>query len=601
MHLSSDAVSFLRQSLALLATVTTAASFLAACSNDPAKPESGIESSNVSPSLQSGMVVTANPIATQAGAEILRRGGTAVDAAVAIESVLSLVEPQSSGFGGGAFLMYFDASDGSLQAYDGREIAPAGVDADLFLDEDGEVLGFLEAKNSGLSIGVPGVVSMLALAQSEHGALAWDSLFDQAISLSENGFEASARLRSFFEKYGLRLIPSTPEEGPMDAYEYFFDEAGEFRERLYNPAYAETLRLIGEDPANLYRGDLAKAMVASAQHPPRAGTLSLEDIAAYQPRKLTPICVDYRGIDYCGPPPPSSWVAVGMTLEILENLPFPGEDRMQSWAMFTEAQRLAYADRDHFIADDTAIAVPLAGLMNPDYLRQRSELISQESAAPSYEPGDPWTFETAQTRSDYGTDTTDDQPGTTHFVVVDHHGNVVSMTATVESIFGSGRMAGGMFLNNELTDFARDPRDKEGKLVANHPAAGKRPRSSMSPTIALRKDGGFHMATGSPGGNSIIAYTAKSIVGMVDWNLSPQEAIDLPNVVARGDVIRVEQSRADEAMLASMRAFGFNIRESAGENSGLSIVLAHGDGVLEGGVDPRREGTVEIVPPPNER
>ncbi|MEO0436556.1 MAG: gamma-glutamyltransferase family protein [Pseudomonadota bacterium] len=596
MHPSSDAVKSLRRTLLATATV-----FLAACSNDPAKQSAGVDSPSANPKLQSGMVVTANPLATRAGAQVLRRGGSAVDAAVAIESVLSLVEPQSSGFGGGGFLMHFDASSGSLQAYDGREVAPAGVDADLFLDEDGEVLGFLEAKNSGLSIGVPGVVAMLALAQSEHGTLRWDSLFDDAISLAENGFVASPRLRSFFEKYGLRLIPSTQEEGPMDAYEYFFDDAGEFRERLFNPAYAETLRLISQDPANLYRGDLAESMVASAQHLPRAGTLSLEDIAAYQPRKLTPICVDYRGIDYCGPPPPSSWIAVGMTLEILENLPFPGEDRMQSWAMFTEAQRMAYADRDHFIADDTAVPVPLTGLLNGDYLRQRAELISLDSAAPTYEPGDPWSFETAQVRPEFGKDTTDDQPGTTHFVVVDNNGNVVSMTATVESIFGSARMAGGMFLNNELTDFARDPRDEDGKLVANHPAPRKRPRSSMSPTIALRKDGSFHMATGSPGGNSIIAYTAKSIVGMADWNLSPQEAIDLPNVVARGDVIRVEQSRASEAMLAAMRAFGFNVRESAGENSGLSVILAHGDGVLEGGVDPRREGTVEIVPPPGER
>ncbi|MEM8492889.1 MAG: gamma-glutamyltransferase family protein [Pseudomonadota bacterium] len=542
-----------------------------------------------------GMVVTANPLATQAGADVLAAGGSAVDAAVAIESVLSLVEPQSSGLGGGAFMMHFDASEQSMVVYDGRETAPAGVTEKLFLNEKGETLGFLEAKNSGLSVGVPGAVSMLALAHSEHGVLDWASLFNRAIQLSEDGFEVSPRLKSFFEKYGLRLIPSTEEEGPLDAYNYFFDADGVLRDRITNPEYAQVLRQIGEDPKNFYRGDIAEAIVAAAGAEPRAGTISMKDIAGFRARKLEPLCVDYRDLTFCGPPPPSSWVAVGMILEILENTEFPTDDEMVNWAMFTEAQRLAYADRDYFVADDSAISVPIEGLLNPAYLKERSSLINPKAAAPTHKHGDPWQFQATQASVTHGKDTTDDQPGTTHFVVIDPDGNVVSMTATVESIFGSARMAKGMFLNNELTDFARNPRDDEGKLVANHPAPFKRPRSSMSPTIVLDGEGAFKMATGSPGGNSIIAYTAKSIVGVVDWKMSPQDAIDQPNVVGRGDTIRIEKARASEEMLEAMREFGFNVRESAGENSGLSMIIRHADGRLEGAADTRREGTVVTV------
>ena len=551
------------------------------------------------PSAREAMVVTANPHATAAGAAVLARGGSAVDAAIAIESVLSLVEPQSSGLGGGGFLTYFDAKDRRITVFDGREVAPAGATADLFLDPEGNPYGYLEAKNSGLSIGVPGAVAMLALAHETHGQLPWNGLFERAIELAEDGFDVSPRLGYFLQAFGGRLIPKTREEGPLDAYHYFFDESGEAKTRLTNPAYAETLRILADDPGALYRGPLAEAIAAAAALEPRAGTLTVEDIAAYRPRAREPLCFDYRRWRACGPPPPASWVGVGMMLGILEASEFPGEERFNDWAILTEAQRLAYADRDHFVADDSFVDVPLAGLLNKDYLAGRAAQIDPLKAAEQMTPGDPWKFEErALKAAQWGADTTIDYAGTTHFVVVDGEGNVVSMTATVESIFGSTRMAGGMFLNNQLTDFAKQPRDEADALVANHPAAGKRPRSSMSPTIVLDDSGDFFMATGSPGGNSILAYTLKTLVGVLDWGLTPQEAVNLPNVVARGDVVRIESERASPEFIADMRARGFTVKESAGENSGLSVVIRQADGTLLGGVDPRREGTIERVPAP---
>ncbi|EED32215.1 gamma-glutamyltransferase [gamma proteobacterium NOR5-3] len=541
------------------------------------------------------MVVTANPIATSVGEEILRAGGTAVDAAIAIEAALSLVEPQSSGLGGGGFMVYYHAADQSLDVYDGRETAPAGAHSDMFLNEDGEVYGYLEAKNSGLSIGVPGMVSMLSMAHADRGRLPWGDLLQPAKKLAIEGFTVSPRLRSYFEKYGKRLVPTSVEQGPLDAYNYFFDDSGTLRDRIVNTDYADTLDLIANNPRDFYRGQLAQSIVAAAGHAPRAGSLSMQDLASYSARKHDAICMDYRDLTLCGPPPPSSWVAVGMALGMLETTDFPTGDEMTDWAMFTEAQRLAYADRDYYVADDTVVKVPMAGLLNRDYLAQRATLISKPAIEEIFH-GDPWAFEPQRSASLYGQDTTIDYAGTTHFVVVDQWGNAVSMTATVESIFGSTRMAGGMFLNNELTDFAKQPRDSDGVLVANHPAPGKRPRSSMSPTIVLNSDGSFRMATGSPGGNSIIAYTLKTLVGVIDWGLTPQEAVNLPNVVARGNTVRIESARASAEMLAAMREFGFTIKESAGENSGLSMILKHEDGQLEGGVDPRREGTIATIP-----
>ncbi|MEM9743499.1 MAG: gamma-glutamyltransferase family protein [Pseudomonadota bacterium] len=543
------------------------------------------------------MVVTANPEATRAGVEILEAGGSAVDAAVAIEAVLSLVEPQSSGFAGGGFMVYRDAATGEITVYDGRETAPASVDPRQFVLEDGKPMGFLDAKNSGLSTGVPGVVDMLALAQGEQGALSWDVLLEPAIALAEGGFEVSPRLHGMLARFG-RILPRTPEQGPTDAFDYFYDAEGNPHPvgyRLKNAAYAETLRALQADPRAINEGPIADAIVNAVGQAPRAGSMTRADLKAYRARKREPLCAPYQELTLCGPPPPASWVAVAMTLGILERGPAfsdAGAEDPSNWALFAEAQRLAYADRDFYVGDAAYVDVPIAGMLSDGYLAARAEQLDPEQAATTVLPGDPFAFQSASRGPMPGVDATLDVAGTTHFVVVDGDGNVVSMTATVESIFGSLRMVGGMFLNNQLTDFSFLPTDADGRPVANAVAGGKRPRSSMSPTIVLDDTGQFLLASGSPGGNSIIAYTAKSLLGVLEWGLSPAEAVALPNLVGRGDVVRLEKDLASPELIEALEAYGLEVDASRGENSGLSMVLRLPDGSLVGGADPRREGVV---------
>lgn len=545
------------------------------------------------------MVVTANPHASKAGAAILRAGGSAVDAAIAIEAVLSLVEPQSSGLGGGGFLVHFDNQTKQLAVYDGRETAPALVNQDMFLDQQGQSIGYFNAKNSGLATGVPGMIAMLEMAHSDHGSLPWSGLFARATELASTGFKISPRLQDFIVRLD-KYIPKTLQEGPLEARNYFYDAQGEPLQVGYlrtNLDYAKTLEVIAADPQSFYRGSIAKEIVKQVSRSPRAGALSLNDMQAYRALKREPICTKYKGKQLCGPQPSSSWVAVGAIMGILNYAPKfspQGAQDPQNWARFAEAQRLAYADRDHYVADNKFVAVPIAGLLDPSYLAHRASLISEQGAMESVTHGDPWAYQ-AGGKVAVGVDATQDFAGTSHFVVVDKHGNVVSMTASVESVFGTTRMAGGMFLNNQLTDFSFRSKDEQGRLIANRVEAGKRPRSSMSPTIVLDQNGEFYLASGSPGGNSIIAYTAKTLVGVMEWGLSPQQAVDLPNLVARGDKVRIEKERADQSIIDGLRSYGYKVKESAGENSGLSVVLRNSDGVLQGGVDPRREGIIEKI------
>lgn len=561
-----------------------------------AAPESVIDAT---PKRSPGMVVTANPHASEAGLAILRSGGSAVDAAVAIEAVLSLVEPQSSGLAGGAYMVHYDAESKALSVYDGRETAPASASPDMFVGGDGERLGFLDAKNSGLATGVPGAVAMLAMAHGDHGALAWQDLFEPAGRLARDGFKISPRLHGMLTRFG-RYIPATLAEGPLDAHNYFFDEAGEplpLGHVLKNPEYAAALEIIAADPAAFYRGKIARGIVDTVRQSPRGGGMTLEDIAAYAASKRDAICQAYRDMQVCGPPPASSWIAVGMIMGLLDasaGFSDKGAEDAQNWALFADAQRLAYADRDQYIADPEFVSVPAEGLLNDDYIKQRAALLSPGKAIAGVVPGDPWAFETAAPQAAVGVDATSDTPGTTHFVVIDRNGNVVSMTASVESIFGSTRMVGGMFLNNQLTDFSFAAVDAKGLPIANAPAPGKRPRSSMAPTIVLDENGEFLMATGSPGGNNIIAYAAKTLVGVLDWGLSAQEAVSLPNVVARGDVVRVETGTDSETLASELQDFGYAVDATGGENSGLSVVVRRSGGILEGGVDPRREGVVGV-------
>lgn len=533
------------------------------------------------------MVAAANPLAVEAGLEILRAGGSAVDAAVAVQVALGLVEPQSSGIGGGAFMLHYSAATGDVVAYDGREVAPAGVTERLFLDDEGKPLPFWTAVKSGRSNGVPGAVAMLHLAWQEHGKLPWAAGFAPATKLATDGFAISERLGEMIG--GLKRF-TEPGEG---ARAYLYDSAGAglpVGHVLKNAAYADTLRRIAnEGPKGFYEGPVAEAMVAASAAAPMPGSLTLADLKAYQPKKHEPVCRTYRARLVCGMGPPSSGgIGVMATLGILENFDMAqsGPATTLGWHRFIEATRMAYADRDTYVADDRFVAVPIAGLLDKDYLKTRAALIT-ERAAETVEPGNP----PGAVRR--GRDATGNVFGTSHFVVVDAKGNVVSMTTTVEAPFGSQRMAAGFFMNNQLTDFSFRPVDDKGEAIANAPAAGKKPRSSMSPTIVFDSGGQFEIAVGSPGGNAIIAYVAKTLVGMMDWNLPPNEAILLPNVIARRVPVAVERRRMDPALLASLEAIGHRFQDGGGaENSGLHAVRLTPQGLV-GGADGRREGVAK--------
>lgn len=539
------------------------------------------------------MVVAAHPLAVEAGLETLRAGGTAADAAVSVQAMLGLVEPQSSGLGGGAFMLFYDAATREITFYDGRETAPAGAAPDMFLTDTGAPMNTLDAINSGLSVGAPGAVDMLALAQGEHGRLDWASLFNAAITAAEDGFAVSARfhgLTAMVKNYGLA-------ENAV-ARGYFYDVDGApwpVGHMLANPAYAETLRAVAADPRALYEGPLADAIVEAVRAADPPGTLSAADLSGYHAREGAPLCRIYRETHtVCGAPSPSSGgLAVNMILGLLEHADFTesGPADAGNWAWFVEAQRLAYADRDRYSADEDFVDAPIDGLLSDGYLAERAALMRPDNPAAIVGPGDPWPYDAASEEA-RGADATKEPAGTSHFVIVDADGNVVAMTTTVESPYGSKLMAGGMILNNQLTDFSFAPIDADGDPIANAAAPGKRPRSSMAPTIVLDADGRFELASGSPGGSSIIAYTAKTLVGVLDWGLTPQQAIELPNVVARGEKVRVERAGDGGALAEALAERGFVIADPQGEDSGLHMVRRLPDGTLVGGADPRREGIV---------
>ena len=575
---------------------------LGACDSGPANsaadaaPEAGQENAadrnsqaREAGGAPGGMVAVAHPLAVEAGLDALRAGGDAVDAAIAVQMVLGLVEPQSSGIGGGAFMVRYDAETGETTVYDGRETAPSAADETLFLDEDGEPLGFIEAWQSGRSTGAPGAIAMLALAHERHGELDWAAGFEHGVRLAEEGFALSGRTSELAG--GVAEIARLDEDPIASAY--FYDENGDpwpEGHEMTNPAYAQTLRSTAEDWRNFYTGEIAEGIVEALSAEPLPGLLTAEDIAAYEPVVREAVCSDYRAYRICSAPPPSSGaVAVGAIMGILETFDMAsmGPDTVQGWHLFIEASRLAYADRDRYVGDPAFVDVPVEGMLDKAYLAERAALIDMDAAIVEVEAGTPpGAPEAAE-------DDSDDAPGTSHISIVDGEGNVVSMTTTVESAFGSNRMTeGGFLLNNQLTDFARDPRDAEGNLRANAPAAGKRPRSSMSPTIVLDADGEFVLATGSPGGNSIVAYTAKTLVAMLDWGLSPQEAADLPNVVARGDETSIETG-FDAGMLEALEEMGHQVLGERGENSGIHIIRASEDGTLTGAADRRRDGVAE--------
>ena len=532
-------------------------------------------------------VIAANPLAAKAGIDVLRRGGSAVDAAVAVQAMLGLVEPQSSGIGGGAFMTYFDGASRKITVYDGREMAPAQASPSMFLDPAGQPLPFAEAVRSGRSAGVPGAVAMLGLAQREHGRLQWSSLFGSAMRTANAGFTVSPRL-------GRLIAGDFPESKTPDVLAYFARPGGgllRVGDTLRNPAYAAFLRrLAAQGPSALYGGETGARIVARTRAGPLGGSMTMADLAAYRPIKRQPLCRPYRIYIFCAPPPPASGVAVLQLLGLLErtDIAARGPNDPRAWFLFAEASRLMYADRDQYVGDPKFVGVNVGGLLSAAYLDQRATLIGTQAGPPPV-AGSP------QGMPVYAADRTREPAGTSHFIIRDAAGNVVSMTSTVESIFGSGRMVDGFFLNNQLTDFSFSPYDSNGLPLANSVAPGKRPRSSMTPLILLDRQGNFAGAIGSAGGSAILAYVGKSLAAAVDWGLPMQDAIALPNLVARGATFNGEVTKFSPAILAELAARGIELKPGQGEDSGVQGVLIR-DGKIDGGFDSRREGVVLVLP-----
>ena len=530
------------------------------------------------------MVTAANPLAVDAGVKVLRAGGTAVDAAVAVQAVLGLVEPQSSGLGGGAFLLHYDAQTREVTSYNGRETAPAGATPDMFM-ADGKAMDMATAVLSGRSTGAPGAIAMLAVAQKAHGRRPWSTLFKDAEYLADQGFKVSPRLAGMIRS-------SSPQASSPDAKRYFTKSDGApyaAGDVLKNPAYADTVRRIAaEGPAGLLAGKVGQAIVDRVREGQYPGTLSPADMAAYKPIVSEGLCAAWKTTyRACTTRLPSGGLSVLQGLLMLEqtDIATRGPTDPVGWAQLAQAERPMYADRDLYLADPDFVPVPQVGLLEPGYIKARAALIGP-TIGPAPAAGVPRGAPVV------GPDNTLEPGGTTHMVIIDKWGDVVSMTTTVESIFGSGRMAGGFFLNNQLTDFSRTPTEASGRPAANAVAPGKRPRSAMSPVIVLDKDGRFVAALGSPGGPAIISYNLKSLVGLFDWGLPLQKAVDLPNMVARGNSFSSEAARYEPGVVEGLTKLGLTIRAGSQENSGVHGVAVR-NGRLEGAADPRREGVAK--------
>ena len=536
------------------------------------------------------MVAAADPYAVEAGLEMLRAGGTAIDAAIAVEVTLGLVEPDSSGIGGGGFLVHYTGSSEKVDAYDGREWAPAGATPDMFM-VDGKPLDFPLAQASGRSIGTPALIPMLKLVHEQHGKLPWPKLFEPAIKLAEEGFIVGPRVSQ-----SLAANKAMFEQDP-EARSIYLDASGNpwpLGHKLKNPAYAKTLRAIAADgPRALTRGAIADAIVSAAQRQPRAGTLTVSDLQAYQPRRLDPLCGAYRVYQVCTMPSPSSANAMLSIISLYERArPQPdGPNNPQDWAAFVWASRLSYVDRDHYMADDRFIEAPTKELIAPAYLDARAKLIDLSKGPPVIPVGTP---KGDALRNKWGSEAMQEH-GTTHLSVVDGYGNAVSLTATIESEYGSHRMAPGygFWLNNQLTDFSLVP-TIDGKPVANAVAPRKAPRSSMSPSIITDRDGELVLVAGSMGGSTIIASVSRTIIGVLDWKQTPQEAVGTSAVFARTPDIMVEKSRMTPAMSDALRKLGWKIVEED-LGSGTHVIQVTPNGLV-GGADPREEGKAAGLP-----
>jgi gamma-glutamyltranspeptidase / glutathione hydrolase len=527
------------------------------------------------------MVAAAHPLASDAGAAMLALGGSAIDAAVAVQMVLNVVEPQSSGIGGGAFILHFDQARKLTVTYDGRETAPMAATAQLFLADDGKPMRYADVVRSGRAVGVPGVLRSLEAAHARYGKLAWRTLFQPAIRLAENGYPLTARTMQ--QASNSQLLRDNPATRVI-----FFNADGSPKAVgtiTKNTALAATLKRIANEGADaFYVGALAAEMVAAVRTHIRPGLLAESDLSGYRARISEPICANYRSHRVCGMPMPSSGgVAVVQMLGVLERFDMRAlkPNSAEAIHLFSEAGRLAYADREKFAADDKFIDVPVAALTSKAYMSERSRLINTTKSMGRATAG-----EFAPTKT--GIDASQKLSGTSHFSIVDAIGNAVSMSTSVESSFGTQIFVGGFFLNNQLTDFSFTPTDANGAAIANAVAAGKRPRSAMSPAFVFANDGTLKLAIGSALGSTIINQVAKTIVGVIDWQLDMQAAISLPNIGSRNGPTDIEKNTAAEIAVPALKAMGHDVRVSE-IPGGLHGVLRV-DGGWQGGVDPRREG-----------
>ncbi|MEN3158468.1 gamma-glutamyltransferase [Alkalimonas sp. NCh-2] len=530
------------------------------------------------------MVSAAHPLATQAGIRVLQQGGSAIDAAIAVQLVLGLVEAQSSGIGGGAFILHWDQTKQQMTTFDGRETAPKAATEQLFMQGD-NAMPWREAYVGGKSVGVPGLFAAMHQAHQRYGTLAWEQLFEDAIQLASDGFPVSDRMARQLAVGWNQGIQHSPA-----ASAYFYPDGKPLQAGtvITNQAYADILRQVAEHGPNaFYQGGNAAAIAETVQQAPvNAGTLAVTDLAAYQAVERDPVCGSYRSYTICGMPPPSSGgIAVVQILGLLERFELDqlAPDSIEAIHLFALASQLAFVDRDHYVADTDFIEVPTQQLIEPSYLAARSALIQPDKALSEVRPGQP-VANLARSSS-----LSPELSNTTHFSIVDANGNAVSMTSSIENVFGSGLMVNGYLLNNQLTDFSLAP-ELDGELVANRVQGGKRPRSSMSPVMVFDGDGSLRIVLGSPGGSRIINYVAQTLVALIDWQLDIQSAINLPRVTHRNDFLALEKGTAIAQHQSALEQMGHQVR-IIDLNSGLhGIVLL--DAGLQGGADPRREGQV---------
>jgi gamma-glutamyltranspeptidase / glutathione hydrolase len=532
------------------------------------------------------MVAAANPLAAEAGREVIAKGGNAIDAMVAVQTVLGLVEPQSSGLGGGAFLVYYDAASGKLTTFDGRETAPMAATPKLFLDPQGQPLKFMDAVVGGRSVGTPGLVRLMEDVHKRYGKAEWASLLEPAETLAREGFAVSPRLASLIASAGDSLKKY---DGPRN---YFYDQSGaplKVGAVLKNPDYAKTLSAIATGgSAAFYRGRIAEDIVRTVQGASdNPGVLSPSDLANYSIKEREPVCFSYRALDVCGMGPPSSGgIAVGQILGLAENFDLKalGPDAVESWRIIGDAQRLAFADRERYVADTDFMPLPIKGLLDKTYLGERAKLLDGDKALAkdAVKAGEPeWDHALL-----FGRDAAIELPSTSHFSIVDKAGNVVSMTTTIENGFGSRLMTNGFLLNNELTDFSFKTHDN-GLPVANRVEPGKRPRSSMAPTIVM-KDGKPLLSIGSPGGSQIIGYVAQALIAYVDWGMPVEDVVAQPHLVNRFGTYDIEAGTSAERLSDPLKALGYEVK-AAEMTSGLHAIEIKDNGLV-GSADPRREG-----------